>query len=942
MTTLEWHDQSGGRRQGFTLIELAIVVVIIGVVISIVTVVLPSLIQTAKVKKARAILEKMDFTIEGYIAANGRCPCPDTDGDGQEDRNDAGTPADASDDTCTAYVGDLPYLTLGLSAGTDNWQNPIRYAVFEDFIRTASTNLCTSLNGFITAAFDNTKLHTTDAAGNTTNQAYVVVTGAAKDLDDDAADGFFDGFNEGADLQFDDPNRIEFHGTPVANRYDDLMRAAAFAYLNGKLCTGGPGGGSPGSTAGENTFPSGCSNGVDDDGDGYTDCLDQDCFGIAPCGASGTLTITTATLPTGPVNSDYAAAVQAAGGITPYEWALPDSGGFASLFLHTYTGQMSGRLDQCPGTYSVQVQAGDSTLPGDGGPLSDNKNFDIQVTTDLVINRTSGAGTNITWSTPTQEETFEATGGHLGSITWSLATTATGFSVASTGSDTCVLTKSGTSTPGTFPFTITATDAACPGNTASIILTVEILASGASAPYTAKQEAAWTLDECLWDGTSGEVVDEGSTGLDGTAQNGADTRATGKICRAGGFDGLNDYVSMGDVLNNVFGPGSNTFTVAAWINPSNLSAASTNHGTRNCFIAKASDPANDNLEIGVNVNGTLHVYIDSSGQDRFADFGTPGDIAVNRWSFVAVTYNNGSVSIALNANKYTDASTWSGGGNLDNAAGSPFTIGSSQHIDNYFSGKIDEVYVFNDALTDTEVDDLYTATRGTCTGTCYTGPVAEYRMDEAAWSGTGTIADVLDTSGNAWHGTSYYGVDTTATGQLCRAGVFTDQGGPNNNDRVKLPYQVGNALQDFTAMLWINTTKNGSQGIISGANGSQSNEWLLFSPNSASLNTFVKGPSRSYATTVSDGTWHHFTWMREGSREWLLADGGIVGTNTVSGAAISIAADGLWLGSEQDSVAGGWDRQQELVGTLDEVRFYDRALSENEIRAHINLTRTCN
>ena len=116
------------------------------------------------------------------------------------------------------------------------------------------------------------------------------------------------------------------------------------------------------------------------------------------------------------------------------------------------------------------------------------------------------------------------------------------------------------------------------------------------------------MDECSWNGTAGEVIDSGTSALDGTAQNGADTIDIGKICRAGSFDGTNDYLDMGDILNNVFGSGSNEFTVAAWIFPKALTASQTNHNTRNCFLAKASDSINDNLEIGVNTNGTLHLY----------------------------------------------------------------------------------------------------------------------------------------------------------------------------------------------------------------------------------------------------------------------------------------------------------------------------------------------
>ncbi|MBT8350554.1 MAG: prepilin-type N-terminal cleavage/methylation domain-containing protein, partial [Deltaproteobacteria bacterium] len=103
-------------RSGFTLIEMAVVMVIVGIIISIMATVLPSLIHSGKIKKAQADLERADLALQGYISATGRCPCPDTNADGEENRNDGGTQGNPADDTCAAYVGDLPYLTLGLSS----------------------------------------------------------------------------------------------------------------------------------------------------------------------------------------------------------------------------------------------------------------------------------------------------------------------------------------------------------------------------------------------------------------------------------------------------------------------------------------------------------------------------------------------------------------------------------------------------------------------------------------------------------------------------------------------------------------------------------------------------------------------------------------------------------------------------------------------------------
>ncbi len=82
--------------------------------------------------------------------------------------------------------------------------------------------------------------------------------------------------------------------------------------------------------------------------------------------------------------------------------------------------------------------------------------------------------------------------------------------------------------------------------------------------------------------------------------------------------------------------------------------------------------------------------------------------------------------------------------------------------------------------------------------------------------------------------------------------------------------------------------------------------------------------------------------MREGNREEVYFDGTLLGTNSVAGTVLSIGSNGLWLGSEQDSVGGGWDSNQEYVGTMDEVYLYGRALSESEIEAIWNTTRNCN
>ncbi len=191
---------------------------------------------------------------------------------------------------------------------------------------------------------------------------------------------------------------------------------------------------------------------------------------------------------------------------------------------------------------------------------------------------------------------------------------------------------------------------------------------------------------------------------------------TGKINSGIVFDGNGDYVTFGNILNDPFGTGCSYWTVSAWIYPTALQATQSNHGTRNCFIAKASDPNNDNLELGITDDGKLHVYIDAglgSSQDTYDDYGVSSSIPLDTWTFIAVRYDNGDVDVLIDDIWYrtSDGGTepWATAGDMDNANGSPFTIGATEHINTYFTGKIDEVVVYSNALSDSEIENSKTS-----------------------------------------------------------------------------------------------------------------------------------------------------------------------------------------------------------------------------------------
>ena len=128
------------RARGFSLVELSIVVLVIGIVLTMGigawTANLENQAHAATAQRQAAIKE----TLTGYLRRNSRLPCPDTDftaPDGIENRTAAGDPTTA----CSAAFGILPYTTLGLArdAARDGWGNLFSYHVSNTDITAASS-----------------------------------------------------------------------------------------------------------------------------------------------------------------------------------------------------------------------------------------------------------------------------------------------------------------------------------------------------------------------------------------------------------------------------------------------------------------------------------------------------------------------------------------------------------------------------------------------------------------------------------------------------------------------------------------------------------------------------------------------------------------------------------------------------------------------------------
>ncbi len=236
-------------NKGYSLVELSIVILIIGLIFSLLYVYYPrtKAVQSKVVKSFNT--ENIDNAIAGFAYSHGRLPFPDNNGSGIENVG--------------ATRGTIPHITLGLAEKPVNKQNiPIVYSIFRrsdannqldadlatgkdrlyallpagtrvaaltPLNQTNTIDFCFALR---TAANIPTNLATSlyvSEPGYDRNVAYVLVDSGATDADGDGQ--LLDGRNA-TGLNFDVASRA------MSQTYDDKVNSKDFSELFGVLACG--------------------------------------------------------------------------------------------------------------------------------------------------------------------------------------------------------------------------------------------------------------------------------------------------------------------------------------------------------------------------------------------------------------------------------------------------------------------------------------------------------------------------------------------------------------------------------------------------------------------------------------------------------------------------------------------------------------------------------
>ena len=183
------------------------------------------------------------------------------------------------------------------------------------------------------------------------------------------------------------------------------------------------------------------------------------------------------------------------------------------------------------------------------------------------------------------------------------------------------------------------------------------------------------------------------------------------------FDGVNDYIDIGSNISI-----ANEFTVSFWIN---INTIHPHQGYG--YILAVSSGAGFAIDEGGGVIGAGKFYFYNGAGTSLAVSTTA--ISANQWNNVAFVCNKTSNEIKCYINGSLDKTTTVT--NLSNF-NNPDFIGK-HGIAHYLNGKLDEVAIFNTALSSDAVQEIYNATYNN------TGKVLDLNTDSGNYTNSSSL-----------------------------------------------------------------------------------------------------------------------------------------------------------------------------------------------------------
>jgi len=431
-----------------------------------------------------------------------------------------------------------------------------------------------------------------------------------------------------------------------------------------------------------------------------------------------------------------------------------------------------------------------------------------------------------------------------------------------------------------------------------------------SCPTSLAPLAEYRLEESVWNGSAGEVLDSSGNNRHGTTIGNPLPAPAGALPALAGNPGTCGYGSMPGPFSN-----GGTFNLPGL--PVNTAAGAKTSVAFWMFW----DGTNSVMPIGWFgydlwlVGG--HFGFNTGNSDVFG-IGSAG--LASGWHHVAAVFTNGNVAgnkLYIDGVAQSLTQRLSTPNNTASFVNSTLRAGGWQRDNNYrFSGRLDEVKVYNGELKPSEVSTIRAATHP-----CAPTTVAEWRMDETSWNGS--PGEVADSSVNALHGTALLGA-STASGKLCNAGNFAANYAQVADSPV---LDITNAL---TVAVWIKPARwGGTPGkapLMSFY--SKDTNYEAHVTSTGKINWWWGTGNITSAASVPVNAWTHVAMVYTPGSQKLYINGVLSASGTVAG---NLPTNNLPFQIGDDQNFGGGTRR--FDGMIDELKIFNEALAPIQINS---------
>jgi hypothetical protein len=397
---------------------------------------------------------------------------------------------------------------------------------------------------------------------------------------------------------------------------------------------------------------------------------------------------------------------------------------------------------------------------------------------------------------------------------------------------------------------------------------------------------------------------------DGTANN-VEFGVGGHINYGADFNGSSSYIQT------TLSPSFETISHSLWFYADN--ADSTN-------FLYYFDNRGGRIDVAITGTGSNSISASSESVNITA---TTATSQFNHLSLVytgwASSYSSGSYGGAITVTAYLNGSP------IGTANPTPYGQTTGMRIGRsggsyYFEGKIDQVRVFQKALSSTEVSTLYGETA--CVYTSTTDVVgfpptaasnlfAYYKLDNSGVDETGNH------DGTQGSSTAY------SFGRLGEGGDFDG----SNNAVITIPdsNKFSPSVNDFSVSFWFNVSNTSANRMV--AKGSNPYEWEIRVTNGQPIYVSYNSPGSAHGVlyggpspgAYSDGNWHHMVVTHDHlTKIGMFVDNTSIGTLTTFSGSMSNTNSTVTIGKRGDLSTS-------MIGRLDQFRFYDKILTTNEI-----------